>query len=142
MGSPSDKRNAPSIGCGWIGIRGALFSLIAVRIAVGSLADASLPDPGWIPGIYDEGDFDDVVNQIASLVGLCDWWAPSVLLKNACDRVVLSDTQVVARAGRIIRHDRAPPLLPLSSWGLLRPTGRDSMVSVRIGHRIAAPTPA
>jgi hypothetical protein len=31
------------------------------------LAYAGPPDPGWIPGIYDEDDFDDVVGSATSL---------------------------------------------------------------------------
>ena len=30
------------------------------------LAYASPPDPTWIPGIYDDGDFDDIVTLITS----------------------------------------------------------------------------
>ncbi|HUM15193.1 MAG TPA: hypothetical protein VL086_05850 [Candidatus Nitrosotalea sp.] len=30
-----------------------------------ALAQASPPDPTWIPGIYDDGDFDDVVVSLA-----------------------------------------------------------------------------
>jgi hypothetical protein len=34
------------------------------------LAYASPPDPPWIPGIYDDGDYDDVMGLITSEVGV------------------------------------------------------------------------
>ena len=34
-----------------------------------ALAYASPPDPSWIRGIYDDGDFDNVVVMIASATG-------------------------------------------------------------------------
>jgi hypothetical protein len=32
-----------------------------VLATLSGLADASPPDPTWIPGLYDDADFDDVV---------------------------------------------------------------------------------
>jgi hypothetical protein len=32
-------------------------------------AYASPPDPAWISGVYDDGDFDDVIVQVTSAVG-------------------------------------------------------------------------
>jgi hypothetical protein len=36
------------------------------------LAHASPPDPVWIPGIYDDADFDDVVVAVVSATGLVE----------------------------------------------------------------------
>ena len=49
----------------------ALLSLIvlATGLALPALAHASPPDPSWIPGVYDDADFDDVVMQVASGTG-------------------------------------------------------------------------
>jgi hypothetical protein len=33
------------------------------------LAYASPPDPAWIPGVYDDADFDDVIVQVTSATG-------------------------------------------------------------------------
>ena len=41
---------------------GALLTLVA-------FAHASPPDETWRPGIYDEGDFDDVIDLVVSLNG-------------------------------------------------------------------------
>jgi hypothetical protein len=34
-----------------------------------ALAYASPPDPAWIPGMYDDGDFDDVIVRVTSASG-------------------------------------------------------------------------
>jgi hypothetical protein len=44
----------------------ASFALVAVLSALTSLADASLPDPSWMSGVYDDNDFDDIVGFITS----------------------------------------------------------------------------
>jgi hypothetical protein len=45
-----------------------LLALVLLALAsLHTLAYASPADPSWIPGIYDEGDFDDVVTLIASV---------------------------------------------------------------------------
>ena len=52
----------------------ALASILATAVPV--LASASLPDPSWVPGAYDDDDYDDVVVLIASGTGNV---APTVL---------------------------------------------------------------
>lgn len=37
--------------------------------ALPALAPASPPDPSWIPGLYDDGDFDDVVTLVVAGTG-------------------------------------------------------------------------
>jgi hypothetical protein len=46
----------------------ALF-VLAAGLALPALAHASPPDPSWIPGVYDDADFDDVVTQVVSGTG-------------------------------------------------------------------------
>ena len=41
--------------------------LIMVLSALGALAHASPPDPGWIAGLYDAADGDDVVLAVTGL---------------------------------------------------------------------------
>jgi hypothetical protein len=43
--------------------------VLAVGLALPVLAHASPPDPSWIPGVYDDADFDDVVTRIVSGTG-------------------------------------------------------------------------
>ena len=42
---------------------------MAVGLALPVLAHASPPDPSWIPGVYDDADFDDVVTRVVSTTG-------------------------------------------------------------------------
>jgi hypothetical protein len=47
-----------------------LVALLLIALAtLQTLAYASPPDPSWIPGIYDDADFDDVVVLITSGTG-------------------------------------------------------------------------
>ena len=46
-----------------------IFFLAALIVSVVCLAHASPPDPTWIPGIYDTGDFDDVIGIVLSIDG-------------------------------------------------------------------------
>src|SRR5437867_3539495 len=47
-----------------------IFFLAALVVSVICLAHASPPDPTWIPGIYDRGDFDDAVLALLSIDGV------------------------------------------------------------------------
>jgi len=67
-----------------------LVVLLACLIGLSTLAYASPPDPTWIAGIYDAGDFDDVVWM---LVELC-----------VSDRAPVSHTADVPRASRLIAN--------------------------------------
>jgi hypothetical protein len=49
------------------GVRVALALLLLLAVGgLTPLAYASPPDPSWIRGIYDDADYDDVVNLITS----------------------------------------------------------------------------
>ena len=51
--------------------RAALIAFIAAVFAtISGLAYASPTDPTWIPGVYDDGDFDDVVGLVTSAEAL------------------------------------------------------------------------
>jgi hypothetical protein len=43
--------------------------VLAAGLALPVLAHASPPDPSWIPGVYDDADFDDVVTRVVSGTG-------------------------------------------------------------------------
>ena len=49
----------------------AVLVLVAL-VALTPTAYASPPDPTWIPGLYDNADFDDVVLFIAGSLGVVD----------------------------------------------------------------------
>jgi hypothetical protein len=46
--------------------------LATLLTALAPMAHASPPDPSWIPGVYDEGDFDDVVALVTQTAGRVD----------------------------------------------------------------------
>jgi len=83
--------------------------VLTLTSALPILAQASPPDPSWIPGIYDDADFDDVVTLVVMGTG--------ILLEAPVDlwivpRVVEAPT-VPESAPAIPRaapdHSRAPP---------------------------------
>jgi len=43
-----------------------VFLLLGCLVSLTPLAQASPPDPTWIPGIYDDADYDDVVCLVTS----------------------------------------------------------------------------
>jgi len=43
-----------------------LLVLLGAQVALAPTAHATPPDPSWLGGIYDDGDFDDVVWLITS----------------------------------------------------------------------------
>lgn len=49
------------------------FGLVLVvglpLLTLAALAHASPPDQTWQPGVYDDGDFDDVIDLIGTLAG-------------------------------------------------------------------------
>jgi len=47
-------------------LRGVVFVLVALIPALTALAYASPPDPTWNAGLYDDDDFDNVVDYITS----------------------------------------------------------------------------
>ena len=45
------------------------LALVIVPALLLALAYASPPDPSWIPGVYDDADWDDVIVQVTSAAG-------------------------------------------------------------------------
>src|SRR5262245_29629384 len=91
--------------------RAALIALVALRVVLAPLAEASPPDPTWIAGIYDEGDFDDVVTQVGSLASICDWAIAPALFRYSCGSVATPGPLPPRRQAPIARHHRPPPPL-------------------------------
>src|SRR5215467_2793929 len=61
-----DRLRAPRL----LGLSVTLLALLI--IAPVTLAHASPPDQTWLPGVYDQGDFDDVVALLTSALGATD----------------------------------------------------------------------
>lgn len=42
---------------------------LTLAAALPAIAHASPPDPSWIPGVYDDADYDDVIVRVTSGTG-------------------------------------------------------------------------
>jgi len=76
-----------------------------------ALAHASPPDPSWIAGIYDDGDYDDVVTLVHSGAGSLAPAPPTDLapILRIVERVApATEPALVERAPAAV-HSRAPP---------------------------------
>jgi hypothetical protein len=62
----------------WLG--GLVLVLVALMLTLTTLAYASPPDPTWIAGLYDDDDFDNVVEFITSSSGV----AVALVLTDLC----------------------------------------------------------
>jgi hypothetical protein len=88
-----------------------LFLLVACFVSLTPLAHASPPDPTWIPGIYDDADYDDVVSLATSGDG---------------GTKAVPDTQarpLLVVVGRVpaVQNDRAPGAPGFSAHSRARP---------------------
>src|SRR2546427_5991597 len=89
------------------------LSLVAAVLALAPAAHASPPDQSWIPGLYDNGDFDDVVSLITSSLGALQPTMAWAL--HPTDSVVSclspADTAPPVRSLSSSGPSRAPPLV-------------------------------
>jgi hypothetical protein len=46
--------------------------IVGVLLSLGALAHASPPDPDWLGGLWDNGDYDDIILLVTSGVGIAD----------------------------------------------------------------------
>jgi len=65
----------------------SVMLLAFLLIAPVTLAHASLPDHTWLEGIYDQADFDDIVDLLTSLLEATD--SPAAPAAGACPALVL-----------------------------------------------------
>ena len=86
--------------------RRRLILLVVGAIAsLAPLAYASPPDPGWISGFWDDGDYDNVVLLVISAVGTADSHPP---------HVTVSFPAVIASVSS--REESPLSARPVSSW--------------------------
>jgi hypothetical protein len=91
--------------------RGWLALLLVLGLGgLRSLAAATPPDPVWLPGIYDDGDYDDVVLAVLSLDGF-QGDAPAVLGPPTALVVRVAAPRLIAPrpVPRSFQESRAPP---------------------------------
>jgi len=87
--------------------------LLLAPVALPGLAFASPPDPAWIPGVYDDGDGDDVVSLIASGTGHLPPGAPTDLV--VLVRRVARLAPTPERTSRGLWASAVPPRAPPTS---------------------------
>jgi hypothetical protein len=86
--------------------------LVSLMVVLTPMAWASPVDPGWIKGVYDDGDHDDVVTYLTSNA----FWIPVLLAHHAIRSSVLalldapSDGSPIASPLLSPHPPRAPPL--------------------------------
>ena len=89
--------------------RVAAFTMLALAV-LPVLAYASPPDPSWCPGLYDDGDYDDVVILVTSATGDLVPDAPDVRPVDCClERAATEPTDVEYSRPAPVVHGRAPP---------------------------------
>ncbi len=94
--------------------RGGLILLILAALATtASLAYASPPDPSWIPGIYDDADFDDVLGLATSGTSLVgpEGAIPLRLVRPPTSLEASRLESAISRFPTAALHVRAPPAL-------------------------------
>jgi hypothetical protein len=82
-----------------------LFVLLACLVSLTPLAQASPPDPSWIPGFYDAADYDDVVSLLTNSAGAV----------KVVDATQARPTLPVAGRVPAVENDRAPGSSGLSA---------------------------
>lgn len=91
--------------------RSISFLVVGVVMSLAVLAYASPPDPDWISGFWDNGDYDDIVLFVTSGVGI----TASHAIEDGRPFVVVSalvstlDDNRLAPRPRLSSPTRAPP---------------------------------
>jgi len=100
-------------------VAGCLIAPLALLVV---LAYADPPDPPWIPGIYDNGDYDDVVALITDGIGVSNshaMWRYECVAKVIPRYVVTERVPLATTHAQIIRgpppRARAPFSIPVGS---------------------------
>ena len=52
--------------------RSVALLVVGALLSLGALAHASPPDPDWLGGLWDNGDYDDIILLVTSGVGVAD----------------------------------------------------------------------
>jgi len=90
---------------------GATPLLFVVLALLAPIAYASPPDPSWVYGLYDGGDFDDVVLVVTAVAGIVELTPLADLSPTAplaIWSVHYSDRPVSTESPSCL-HSRAPP---------------------------------
>jgi hypothetical protein len=95
-----------------LGLSVLAWLLLGAVVALGPLGYATPPDPTWIAGFWDDGDYDDVITLITSCVGAIE---PHLIRAGDLIHVVgITPPQIAERAARSLARSsppaRAPPV--------------------------------
>jgi len=87
--------------------------LLGALLSLPPLAHASPPDPTWIPGFYDDNDYDDVILLITGAVTAVDSHVadPIGRITVCVGLIASSKSQFVSARSLGSRSTRAPPSL-------------------------------
>jgi len=69
VGLQREHRSRAVCSAGRLLVADCVIAILAVSVA---FAYASPPDPSWIPGIYDDHDYDDVLGMVTDEAGVSD----------------------------------------------------------------------
>ncbi len=86
--------------------------LITIVIALRTMAYAKPPDPDWIAGFWDGGDYDDVVILVTSVSTVTET-APSIDVRPAqivVESVQTDDDSAILLLPSLPHQSRAPPI--------------------------------
>ena len=85
--------------------------LLGVLLALPPCAHACPTDPTWIPGFYDDNDYDDVILFITGAVGAVDSQLaePIGVIRVCLGLITPSSSQAVAARPLSCLSTRAPP---------------------------------
>ncbi len=88
----------------------SVWLLAIVASAVTGLAHASPADPTWIPGLYDDGDYDDVILALLSIDGLVIEPIIAITTEDVVRPLDARPLLLTCSPHPEIGHNRSPPL--------------------------------
>lgn len=87
------------------------LALLGVLVLLGTLAHASPPDPTWVGGLWDDADFDDVVNRVTSAHSTVQSLSSTEARPSwLCVSPAVADTEALRSIRLRSTDSRAPPL--------------------------------
>ena len=86
--------------------------VLATLVTVVPLAYASPPDPTWVPGFYDNADFDEAVLAVVSVDAATSAEMPILLVSKAVVPVSVHRRPVLRDNCPELATDRSPPVVP------------------------------
>jgi hypothetical protein len=118
--------------CG-AGLLAALpLMLLSGLVVIIPLAYAGPPDPTWIPGIYDNADYDDVVGLVTDGTGASGGQRPARVAEGLETCGVPSDPGPVPSRMLCAEMNRGPPRIAASTILCSQPHHRSSFYLVEL----------